>query len=89
MTLDNANNPHIIWQNDVNKALYVKYWNPAQSKWLFAGPNPISYLSGSKVGSNPSIDWRNNSLVASWRRPSLYINGFYYNGKIVTKRYIP
>ena len=89
LTLDGEGNPFVIWQSNLDKAIYVKHWKALENKWRFVGPNPISNLQGSKTGHFPSIDWRNNSLVATWRRPSLYINGFYYDGKIVTKRYIP
>jgi hypothetical protein len=89
MTLDGAGNPYVIWQNNINKALYVRYWNTTESRWLLEGPNPISIVSGSRVGTNPSIAWRNNTLVASWRQPSFVINGISYNGKIQSKRFIP
>jgi hypothetical protein len=90
LTLDNEGNPYVLWQGTGN-ALYVKHWKAAENRWRFVGPNPISNVSGYKVGNIPTIAWRNNSLVVTWRRERFYdyIADVYYQGGIFTKRYVP
>ena len=89
MTLDGEGNPYVIWQNEYDLALYVKHWKAPENRWRFVGPNPISNVSGYKVGNIPTIAWRNNSLVATWRRAYLNLGGISYSGGIFSKRYIP
>ena len=88
LTLDNEGNPYVLWQGAGN-ALYVKHWKAAENRWRFVGPNPISNVSGYKVGNSATIAWRNNSLVATWRRAPITLGNISYSGGIFSKRYIP
>jgi hypothetical protein len=88
LALDNEGNPYVLWQGTGN-ALYVKHWKAAENRWRFVGPNPISNVSGYKVGNIATIAWRNNSLVATWRRAPITIGNISYSGGIFSKRYVP
>ncbi len=38
LALDNEGNPYVIWQNDIDKAIYVKHWKAVVvSKYMMAG----------------------------------------------------